>query len=40
MFQLGEWTWSLEHQQVCKVVEAQDLREDRLVRVEGGGGGE
>ncbi len=29
----GEWAWSLEHQQVCKVVEAQDLWGDTLYRV-------
>ncbi|MBN1611550.1 MAG: DEAD/DEAH box helicase family protein [Polyangiaceae bacterium] len=33
MFQLGEWAWSLEHQQVCRVVEIQDLWGERLYRV-------
>ncbi|MCK4304076.1 MAG: DEAD/DEAH box helicase [Candidatus Eisenbacteria sp.] len=33
MFQPGEWAWSLEHQQVCRVVETQDLWGDTLYRV-------
>ena len=33
MFQPGEWAWSLEHQQVCRVVEMQDLWGDTLYRV-------
>ena len=31
--QPGEWAWSLEHQQVCKVIETQDLWGDTLCRV-------
>jgi len=33
MLQPGEWAWSLEHQQVCRVVEIQDLWGDTLYRV-------
>ena len=33
MFQPGEWTWSLEYQQVCGVVDTQDLWRDTLYRV-------
>ena len=33
MFEPGEWAWSLEHQQVCRVVEMQDLWGDTLYRV-------
>lgn len=33
MFQPGEWAWSLEHQQVYRVVETQDLWGDTLYRV-------
>lgn len=33
MFQPGEWVWSLEHQQVCRVVETQDLWGETLYRV-------
>ena len=33
MFQPGEWAWSLEHQQVCRIVETQDLWGDTLYRV-------
>jgi superfamily II DNA or RNA helicase len=29
----GEWAWSLEHQQVCRVVETQDLWGEALYRV-------
>ena len=33
MLQPGEWAWSLEHQQVCRVAETQDLWGDTLYRV-------
>ncbi len=33
MFHLDEWAWSLEHQQVCKIVETQDLWGSKLYRV-------
>ena len=33
MHQPGEWAWSLEHRQVCRVVEMQDLWGDTLYRV-------
>jgi hypothetical protein len=33
MFQSGEWAWSLEHQQACRVAERQDLWGDTLYRV-------
>ena len=33
MYQPGDWAWSLEHQQVCRVVETQDLWGDTLYRV-------
>ena len=33
MYQPGEWAWSLEHQQACRVVETQDLWGDTLYRV-------
>ncbi len=32
-FVSGHWAWSLEHQQVCRVVETQDLWGDTLYRV-------
>ncbi len=32
-FTAGEWAWSLEHQQGCKVVDTQDLWGDVLYRV-------
>ena len=31
--QPGKWAWGLEQQQVCRVVETQDLWGDRLYRV-------
>jgi len=33
MYHPGEWAWSLEHEQACRVVEAQDLWGDTLYRV-------
>lgn len=33
MFQPGEWAWSVEHQQPCRVLESQDLWGDMLYRV-------
>jgi len=33
MFQSGEWAWSQEHQQVCRIVEKQDLWGDTLYRI-------
>jgi hypothetical protein len=30
MFQPGDWAWSLEHQQICRIVETQDLWGDTL----------
>ena len=33
MHRPGEWAWSLEHRQVCRVVEIQDLWGDTLYRV-------
>jgi len=33
MFEPGEWAWSLEHHQICRVVEAQDLWGETLYRL-------
>ena len=38
MFQPGEWAWSLEHQQVCRIVEMQDLWGHALSRMGTGQG--
>ena len=33
MFQPGDWAWSLEHQQFCRIIETQDLWGNTLYRV-------